>query len=425
MVLFAKLGKSFKRDAQGALARRLTEEAFKDEISELYRMVDQGPAATHCSAAEMALDLKERVRAAVSSVFQLDDIAADQDVFRLPGADSLRISGLSHILSKQIGTRISARQLYQHSTIQRLAQALIPILYNKDRGRSAALAAQNGPYPVVGISREQQMSVMIHESIQSVISSLNGETRLPLPPGKQPRGIPGKYTVLLVGSTGLLGSHLLDALLRQRRVECIWCLNQSVGAAQEQEQLFLRLRFDTRDELTGDRVEFVTSLNLGAYHLGICEELRYADLAESIDVIIYNAWPASSTLPLPFFADSIKGVVALAGLAVRSGSTMVFLSSVASCMNYAAIRRHPSGAGPNVVVPERFEPDHSMPARQGYGESKHVAESILAAVAKRYAVRTLILRVRHLAGTTCGRHGWNKNGKFGHTHSREKTAANP
>ena len=412
MILFANPGKPFKRDSQGAVARRLTEEAFQDEISELYRIVDQGAAATNYSAAEMELDLNDRVHAAVSSVFQLDVIPADENFFRLPGADSLRILALSHTLSKQIGTRISAQQLYQHSTIQQLAQALVPVLCNKGRSRLATLAARNGPCPVVDISREQYMSAMIYEGTQSVISSLNGEIWLHPQSGNQPLENTKKYTVLLVGSTGLLGSHILDALLLEKKVECIWCLNQSYGAAQEQEELFLRLGFDTRDELAGDRVEFVTSLNLGAYQLGICEESGYAELAQNVDVIIHNAWPVNFTMPLPFFTDSIKGVVALAELAVRSGSTMIFVSSVASCMNYAAIRRHPFGSGPKVVVPEIFEPDHSMPAKQGYGESKHVAESILAAVAKRYAVQTLILRVRHLAGTSRGHHGWNKTGKL-------------
>ncbi|KAK0741485.1 hypothetical protein B0T18DRAFT_394072 [Schizothecium vesticola] len=393
MILFANPGKPFKRDAQGAVARRLTEEAFQDEISELYRIVDQGPAATNYSAAEMELDLKDRVHTAVSSVFQLDDIPADKNFFRLPGADSLRILALSHTLSKQIGIRISAQQLYQHSTVQRLTRALVSVLCNKDRSHLAALAAQNGPCPVVDISREQYMSAMIHEGTQSAISSLNGEIWLPPQSGNQPTGNPSKYTVLLVGSTGLLGSHLLDALLHERRVECIWCLNQSFDAAQEQEELFVRLGFDTRDELAGDRVEFVTSLDLGASQLGICEESGYAELTQIVDVIIHNAWPVNFTMPLPFFDDSIKGVVALAELAVRSGSTMIFVSSVASCMNYAAIRRRPLGSGPKVVVPETFEPDHSMPAKQGYGESIHVAECILADVAKRYAVQTFILRM--------------------------------
>lgn len=433
MILFTKAGQSIKRDAQGAVARRETEVAFQHEISELYRMVDQGPtvaATQYYNAAEMERDLNKRVAEAVGSVFDLeaDDIPADEAIFLLPGADSLRISHLSHRLSKEFGTRVSVQQVYQHSTIQSLARSIADAFCNRGRGYSVPfLAAQNGPGPgvnTVTVSREQRMSAMIHERTQLLISSLNQVKGTGLPPqsGERHQEVTGKFAVLLVGSTGVLGCHLLHELLREKRIDTIWCLNESFSAAQEQRESFLRLRFDTRGQLDGDRVKFVPSHNLGndRWPLGIAAD-SYTELAEGVDVIIHNAWPANLILPLPFFTDSIKGVAALAELAVRAGSTMTLVSSVASCMNYAAIRRQPSGPGLPVEVPETFSPDRSLPAKQGYAESMHVAESILAAVAKRYAVQALILRLGPLAGTTWGRHGLDEKGKVG-SHSKGKTA---
>lgn len=435
MILFVKPGQSIRRDAQGAVARRETEVAFQHDISELYRMVDQGPEATEykcSSAAEMERDVRERVATVVGSVFGLeaDDIAADENFFLLPGADSMRIVHISHRASAEFGTRISVQQVYQHSTIQSLARSITDAFCNRGRGCSVPiLAARNGPGPhpaLNTISREQCMSAMIHERLQSLISSLNQDKGTGLPPqsGEPHQEVTGKFAVLLVGSTGVFGSHLLHELLREKRTDTIWCLNESFSAAQEQRESFRQLRLNTRDQLDGDRVKFVPSHNLGndRWRLGIATD-SYTELAEGVDVIIHNAWPTNLTLPLPFFTDSIKGVAALAELAVRAGSTMALVSSVASCMNYAAIRRHPPGSELPVEVPETFCADHSMPAKHGFGESMHVAESILDAVAKRYAVQTLILRLGHLGGTTWGQYGWDKKGKLG-SHLGEETAAN-
>lgn len=226
------------------------------------------------NADEMERDLEKRVAKVVGSVFGLeaDNISADQPFFLLPRADSLQILRLSHALSTHFCTRISVQQLYQHSTIQSLARSITDAFCNRGRGYSApVLAARNGPGPhpaLNTISREQYMSAMIHErvqSLQSLISSLDQDEGTGLPPqsGEPHQEVTGKFAVLLVGSTGVFGSHLLHELLREKRIDTVWCLNESFSAAHEQRESFHRLGFDTRVYFDSPRVQFIPSHSLG------------------------------------------------------------------------------------------------------------------------------------------------------------------
>ncbi|KAK1834999.1 hypothetical protein QBC39DRAFT_299879 [Podospora conica] len=412
MISLAKPEKPFRRTAKGTVVRRLTEMDYEEEIAELY----DNETPEYCPA-EIELILTPIVREVVRTIFCLAGIALDDDIFRLPGADSMRIIYLARQISASTKIRTSPQLLYSYPTVQRLSRHLS----KRPRKKSAhyEAARTNWCSAVDAISREQSMSAMIHEYTESAVRALKEDKRLPFPPPRaSPPGPESSYKVVLVGSTGSLGTYILDALLRHSRVESIWCLNWSPESRKSQIASFQQRHFNTHQLLVSDsRVVFLT-VDLALDMLGL-DEVGYGALAHnlgSLGVVIHCCWPVNFSMPLPFFTNAIQGVANVAKLVAQTGSTMVFISSLASCMNYAEIRRDPSSSGGNntVVVPEEFDPDHSMPAKLGYGESEHVAECLLSNLARRCSIKTVILRVGQLAGSTEEGHVWHRRGKLHH-----------
>jgi thioester reductase-like protein len=80
---------------------------------------------------------------------------------------------------------------------------------------------------------------------------------------------------------------------------------------------------------------------------------------------------------------------------------IIFISSIASTGNW-------HGSGHTGFVPEVFMQDNSLPFPQGYGESKHVASSILAIAAKKSNIASTIVRVGQLAGPCAEKGLWNR-----------------
>ena len=90
-----------------------------------------------------------------------------------------------------------------------------------------------------------------------------------------------KLTVVLIGSTGSLGSYLLDCLLGSTQISKVFCLNR--GSHGEDRQRTLDTSGGWIDEW-GDRVEFMTT-ELGKPRLELLDE-NYNLLVREASIII-------------------------------------------------------------------------------------------------------------------------------------------
>ena len=95
-------------------------------------------------------------------------------------------------------------------------------------------------------------------------------------------------TVILTGSTGSLGSYLLDTLYRSKRVSRIICLNRSSNAAEKHKQMGQQRGLSP---LHPGRVEFLKA-DLSKPRLGIDSE-TYETLRSTVTHII-RKWHAHS-----------------------------------------------------------------------------------------------------------------------------------
>ncbi|KAF8899601.1 hypothetical protein CPB84DRAFT_1847624 [Gymnopilus junonius] len=180
-----------------------------------------------------------------------------------------------------------------------------------------------------------------------------------------------EIVVLLTGSTGNLGSQVLEQLLRHPDVSKVYALNRpSFGAASISERHLDRFRDKGLDTalLSSSKLVSLES-DVSREYLGL-PEARYKDILESVDVIVHTAWRLDFNLSLASFESNIRGTHNLIDVArSKSGVKFIFTSSIASALSWD------QSLGP---YPEEVLMDAKYAVGQGYGESKYVTERILA-----------------------------------------------
>ncbi|KAI5860467.1 putative NRPS-like enzyme [Durotheca rogersii] len=230
-----------------------------------------------------------------------------------------------------------------------------------------------------------------------------------------------RSVVLLTGSTGSLGSYILDELYNDADVAQIVCLDRSADAAARHACAGPRRGLSPLDDR--DRVEFLQA-DLSKPQLGLADEV-YAWLRRSVTHIIHNQWPVNFHWPLSLFEPYVAGVRNLACLAAESDrdAFVLFVSSVSSVGEWKKSSSAPSSALPSAIiakdgkedeqhtaVPEAPITDLRAAARMGYGESKLVSECLLDRAATISGVRSACCRVGIVAGPVERRQGlWSKH----------------
>ncbi|RAH79633.1 hypothetical protein BO86DRAFT_411457 [Aspergillus japonicus CBS 114.51] len=176
-------------------------------------------------------------------------------------------------------------------------------------------------------------------------------------------------TVILTGSTGQLGSYILDALLKNPSVRHIHCLNRNERARETQHgrmatyglTLLANQKF---------RVSFWTAhLSRGDLGLqrGILKQLQQTTI-----LIIHNAWTVNFNHSLAFFEPHLQGVVSLSNFTARSPQSprLFFLTSISSTTGH----KTESSLTPETVITTTTT---TTPALNGYANSKYIAEHLL------------------------------------------------
>lgn len=103
-----------------------------------------------------------------------------------------------------------------------------------------------------------------------------------------------KHTVVLIGSTGALGSHLLQVLSNASSVSHVYCLNRASGSSATRSQ-----RNRTRklaSDYSSNRVTFLIA-DISQPDFGL-EGKTYKALLTQATAVIHSAWPVNFNLPL-------------------------------------------------------------------------------------------------------------------------------
>jgi len=381
MILIAKRDKPFSRAAKGSIIRKRTVKDYEKEIDTLYgdELMDD-----NLGKAQPDADLdqtKSLLRAAIESKgLPFPQTATDDADFFNFGVDSLQVVALSKSLSVAYSEikddQILPQVIYQHPTINSLASYLC-----QSSNSDSADAAE--------VSRETVMTNMVEK--------YTAELHPPSCSAKS--SDPRNRTIVLTGSTGSLGNYILQDLIASPNVSRVYCMNRSTGAADRN-----RKSFEDRG-VTPDfaKVTFLQT-DFAKDNFGLSVEI-YDKLLRDADTFIHNAWAVDFNKTVASFEDThIAGTRRVIDFSIESWhrAHIVFISSIAGVGSW-------SSSKPNEHVPERIFEDHSVSLPQGYGESKHVAECILASAARQAGILSTIIRCGQLAGPSDSGSVWNRH----------------
>ncbi|KAM5465132.1 putative secondary metabolism biosynthetic enzyme [Microsporum ferrugineum] len=258
---------------------------------------------------------------------------------------------------------------------------------NGDVNGFSSLSANHYVDGILGSSTSQNMQVLLHKYTKD----------LPHPTEDAPLAAPENMVILLTGSTGSLGSYLLDTLYNDKSVSHIICLNRTSDAGKKHLQTGLTRGLST---LYGDRVEFFKA-DLANTQLGLPTSI-YNRLLKTVTHVIHTQWPVNFNWPLASFEPYICGVRNLIDFSFTSKhkSFILFVSSVSAVGSWEDVDS----------VPE--EPVHNlnMASTMGYGQSKLISECILDRAARVSGVRSACCRIGIIAGPVERKLGmWNRH----------------
>lgn len=404
LILFTEPRKPFLRTPKLSLRRKPTLDLYAQNIDAAYQRLDNDPNLVDRSdlpeedVDPKSLDsVQDFVGQLISKVtgwrFEPEQ---GTDLFML-GMDSLHVTRVTRALKaalqksvpQSILNEVSPRTVYAHPTVTGLALALYRLITSA--GPDGQRTSPSEHIAETSVERDQRIQGVIDKWTQNFdfhTGVVNGTSEhMPSPAANGDR----RWTFMLTGSTGSLGSHLLETLIRDQRVARVVCLNRASDAAAKWAKTITGRGFP-QAVVENWRIQFLQTNNLGAPFLGL-EEHEYRQLGESVTHVIHNAWPVNFNMSLESFEQvhvaGIRRFIDFSATSAR-GAEIMFVSSVGSVALGAAL-------GP---VPEQVIRDNSFPSRSGYAESKYVAERILEAAtsASTGRVSTTILRVGQIAG---------------------------
>ena len=334
-------------------------------------------------------DLRTDLRRLVESVTGHVSLQDDED-FLAAGVDSLQVLALNRAIHKArgldggTGWTSGNALIYKNPTINSLAEALLK-------------AGDSPTTNIVNVHDESDNKGTA--TVEKLIKKCNKF------PGRMPSAKTAGHVVLLTGSTGSLGSYLLNELLSTETVREVWCLNRSPDAEERQKRIHEERGLPTD---FAARHAFFWRASLAKEKLGL-NDGTYSYLLENATHVIHTQWQVDFNLRLASFEPHIKGGRHLIDFSLqalqRSREVRLFFTSSVGVAN--------NSTSTTPISEEGFN-EYAI-AGSGYGESKLVAETLLLEAGKKAGLNVTVARVGQIAGPVLGsnRGGqWNRKEWF-------------
>jgi thioester reductase-like protein len=386
-ILFTDPNRPMVRAGKGTVQRAGTLALYAHEIDKLYEeaetVLDVIPKHRELIADTGNTDkLTEFVKHAILSATGWPTLSVEDNLFNL-GMDSLQaITSLRNLRRGLTLPGLAASTLYANASVVLLVNAILQLARKDKESETAKSEAR--------VDMLNSLSVEYRAKIDRIKRATNRESTVK----------PPKEIIILTGSTGAIGSYLLNVLLRHPSVAHIFCLNRSENASdiqsEKNQSRGLSVSLDS-NQVTFLQTDFSQEL------LGL-DTSTYKELSKTVTSIIHNAWPVNFNLALQSFRPHLDGLVNLIAFSAQASLTprFVFISSISSVLLY-----------PAPIIPETPIEDPSAPGNNGYAQSKYVAEVLLDAVSKaRLAVPISFVRVGQVAGAAMYPGLWNKSEWF-------------
>ena len=384
-VLFTQPGKPMLRAGKGTVQRSGTLKIYESEIDALYRDADSLSIQSDDKSRDSRtiLDAKaipELIRQSVLSTTEWTTLDESADFFGL-GMDSLQALAVVRKLRQGLYMpEFALSHVYTNASVLALTATVVQLLKHRH------------------ISRYTQDQARVQERrdmIEHYKKDLNDQT----PPNAKTKKRRESTIVALTGSTGILGSHILEALLRHTTVKHVYCLNRADNGSAVQARR--NDEFGLQCPLNENRVSFLRS-DLSRPCLGM-EKDQYEEVVSKTTLFIHNAWSVNFNLSLPSFTAQLDGLVKLLTTLNNSANFVRFfyISSISSLI---------SSSVKSEKIPEQPFAADERPGPNGYADSKYVAERIIEYAAQRMSpgASLAFARVGQIAGAVNHAGKWNK-----------------
>ncbi|KAF7299625.1 Acetyl-CoA synthetase-like protein [Mycena chlorophos] len=373
MIVVTESGRPMVKSPKGSVAKKATLELYAKEIDTLYDTIEARSNAASEASLPFAWTVPNLQPWLLFHASSLSGKTIDHaiDLFE-QGFDSLNATFLRHRIVGALraapvtldrAQAIPQNLIYTHSSVEKLAHALEGLVNGStgDGRREAAAAIE-------------AMVAKYSSGLDVVLA----ERQIPSSDGA---------VVLLTGSTGGLGSHMLELLVPNPAIKKIFAFNRSnekVSILQRHEAAFADRALDSV-VLKSEKLVFMEGDSTRS-DLGLSPQ-EYTELQQSVTLIIHNAWALDFNKTLVTFEPHVVGTRNLIDFArsTTADPRFVFTSSAGSVQSW-----NPSH-GP---VPEETL-DASVAVGVGYGESKYVAERLLAAS----GLRATSIRIGQVTGS--------------------------
>ncbi|KAI0842989.1 acetyl-CoA synthetase-like protein [Hypoxylon sp. FL0890] len=377
-ILLTKPEKPFPRAGKGTIQRGLATRIYQEEVDQLYERAEH---AQQANAPVLDVTSEEGLLESLQQLFaerlETPPLGPDTDFFSA-GVDSLQVINASRLITaglKAAGVDASAaalppRTIYSHPNYRSLAAHLFSVIQSG--------GAQGGD------DTEQAVKTMkeIYEKYTKDLPPANTSKPPPLENGQ---------TVIVTGTTGALGSYLLNFLIFDSNVKKVIALNRAKDGQVRELQVF------EERGLNADfsKVEFLHA-DFSLPDLGLGGE-KYNELLGVADRIIHNAWPVNFNIPLSTFEPHIRGVRHFVDFSAKAAKrvAIIFISSIGTVDHW------------NGPVPEAQITDFTVTS-MNYGRSKMVSSLILDEAARVSGIPTASVRVGQIAGSRYEKGLWNK-----------------
>ncbi|KAH8078746.1 hypothetical protein BXZ70DRAFT_658621 [Cristinia sonorae] len=381
-ILFADPLKPFARAAKGTAIRPVIIQAYEEEINSLYARLEESVGGAQGVAKPPTTwspaDVEVWLAKLSASINEDQAVSSTIDLFE-QGFDSLSATFLRNRImaslraspspsAQHAAHQISQDFIFANPTLVRLTNSIVGLVHPE---------FNDGEMP--GVEEEIEMMIEKYSKDMPVFKRSGG------------KGWKGAV-VLLTGSTGALGSHLLVSLLRNEEVSEVVTLNRGNNddvVARQKTTLEARgigvgvLECGKWTSLTGDMKE---------KDLGLESEKLIKLLARTTH-IIHNAWRVDFNLSLSSFVPYISATRNLIDIASQCTHPVrfLFVSSVSAVYGWDYTQRG--------EIPEDLIEEKGVAGMNGYGEGKYVAEHVVTR-AKRAGLDASCARIGQICGST-------------------------
>lgn len=330
--------KPFLRAAKGTVQRAGTISLYKDEIDKLYEGVGK---AFEAAAPRIDISSEENLAESISALFQAGlgakgELLQEDTDFFAAGVDSLQVINASRLIRCGLeaagsdATVLETRVIYGNPTPRKLARYLYSFV--REEGR-------------LSLESDQRQELQAMGDLWAKYTA-----HLPTKREGRPNPMEKNQTVIVTGTTGMLGSYCMDLMVKNPAVKKIICLNRAEDGGLKQHAKAVKERGFS--PVYASKAEFLNA-DLSLADFGLPHDV-YIRLLENTDRFIHNAWPVNFNMPIESFEPYIRGTRNVADFASISSKrvAVVFISSISTVENWDSN----SGA-----VPEERLEDLTLP----------------------------------------------------------------